>query len=132
VSGRKTTSDVADIQYNGCIDAVRHGLPRLSTETFVEARGGQTVASKGRELSIESAAAGGVVFTSAMVKVIAAERRRFDANQNGAIEISELYRGVKGEVTSSTRLMTVPQARAVSLCPSFWCPRTPMSARRSR
>lgn len=59
-------------------------------------------ASKGRELSEEAAAAGGGLFTSALVKVIAAERARFDSNRNGAIEISELYRGVKAQVTAIT------------------------------
>jgi hypothetical protein len=59
-------------------------------------------ASKGRELSEEMPAVGGGVFTSALVRVIASERSRFDANHNGVIEISELYRGVKAQVIANT------------------------------
>jgi uncharacterized caspase-like protein len=59
-------------------------------------------ASKGRELSEETPAVGGGVFTSAVVKVIAGDRARYDTNKDGAIEISELYRGVKSQVTATT------------------------------
>ncbi len=59
-------------------------------------------ASKGRELSEESPAVGGGVFTSALIKVIAYDRGRYDTNKDGAVEISELYRGVKGQVTAIT------------------------------
>jgi uncharacterized caspase-like protein len=65
-------------------------------------------ASKGRELSEEVAALGGGVFTSALVEVIAANRGRFDANGNGAIEISELYRGVKAAVKANTEGRQTP------------------------
>ncbi len=59
-------------------------------------------ASKGRELSEESSDAGGGLFTSALVQVIAGERAAADRNGNGAIEISELYRGVKARVVEGT------------------------------
>ena len=65
-------------------------------------------ASKGRELSEEAASVGGGVFTSALVDVIARDRARFDANRNGAIEISELYRGVKGAVVADTEGRQTP------------------------
>jgi hypothetical protein len=65
-------------------------------------------ASKGREFSEESPTVGGGVFTTALVKVIAGDRARFDTNKNGAIEISELYRGVKGQVTTGTKGRQTP------------------------
>ncbi len=59
-------------------------------------------ASKGRELSEESKSFGGGIFTSALLDVIARKRDAYDRNRDGAIEISELYRGVKGEVSGRT------------------------------
>lgn len=59
-------------------------------------------ASKGRELSQERPDAGGGVFTNAVADVIARKRRAHDSNRNGAIEISELYTGVKKTVTRQT------------------------------
>jgi hypothetical protein len=65
-------------------------------------------ASKGRELSEEAAAVGGGVFTSALVDAITGNRDRFDENGNGAIEISELYRGVKAVVKAGTEGRQTP------------------------
>lgn len=59
-------------------------------------------ASKGRQLSLETAGAGGGVFTNAVADVIARKRATFDTNRNGAIEISELYAGVKLRVVGQT------------------------------
>ena len=59
-------------------------------------------ASKGRELSEESKSFGGGIFTSALLDVIQRNRDAYDRNHDGAIEISELYRGVKGEVSGRT------------------------------
>ncbi len=59
-------------------------------------------AAKGRELSEEAPSAGGGIFTTALVNVIGADRKRFDTNGDGAIEISELYRGVKSAVVADT------------------------------
>ena len=59
-------------------------------------------ASKGRELSEESKSFGGGIFTSALLDVIQGNRDAYDRNHDGAIEISELYRGVKGEVAGRT------------------------------
>ncbi len=59
-------------------------------------------ASKGRELSEESKSFGGGIFTSALLDVIQRKRDAYDRNHDGAIEISELYRGVKGEVAGRT------------------------------
>jgi hypothetical protein len=82
--------------------AVKSLLERVSSGIVVFS------ASKGRELSEETTAAGGGVFTSALVEVIAGNRARFDVDGNGAIEISELYRGVKGRVTASTEGRQTP------------------------
>ncbi len=59
-------------------------------------------ASKGRQLSLEISGAGGGVFTNAVADVIARKRQTFDTNRNGAIEISELYAGVKLKVVGQT------------------------------
>lgn len=59
-------------------------------------------ASKGRQLSQETPDAGGGVFTNAVADVIARKRATFDTNRNGAIEISELYAGVKLKVVGQT------------------------------
>jgi uncharacterized caspase-like protein len=58
-------------------------------------------ASEGRELSEAAAAAGGGVFTSALVEVIGRGSGSVDKNHNGAIEISELYRAVNAEVVTT-------------------------------
>lgn len=59
-------------------------------------------ASKGRQFSEENPAAGGGVFTNAVADVIARQRPAHDANGNGAIEVSELYAGVKRLVMERT------------------------------
>ena len=59
-------------------------------------------ASKGREVSLENAEVGGGFFTTAVAEVIAADRSRHDTSGNGAIEISELYSGVKRLVVERT------------------------------
>ena len=77
-------------------DAVKSLLERVPSGLVVFS------ASKGRELSEETAASGGGLFTSALIDVIAGNRAGFDFNKNGAIEISELYRSVKRKVVSDT------------------------------
>lgn len=59
-------------------------------------------ASKGRQFSEENAGAGGGVFTNAVADVVARQRSVHDANGNGAIEVSELYAGVKRLVMERT------------------------------
>jgi hypothetical protein len=59
-------------------------------------------AAKGREVAEETMAAKGGVFTSALIDVLVKDRARFDANNNTAIEISELYKGVKSQVKAMT------------------------------
>jgi hypothetical protein len=65
-------------------------------------------ASKGRQLSLEMSDSGGGVFTNAVADVIARKRATFDTNRNGAIEISELYAGVKLRVVGQTRGRQTP------------------------
>lgn len=57
-------------------------------------------ASKGRELSGETAASSGGVFTEALAEVMTSSRDLFDTNGNGALEAEELYRGVKALVVA--------------------------------
>ncbi len=64
-------------------------------------------ASKGRELSEEDGVRGGV-FTNAVTDVISNKRNIFDTNGNGAIEISELYKGVKKEVVRKAKGKQTP------------------------
>ncbi|MFZ4808886.1 MAG: caspase family protein [Hyphomicrobiaceae bacterium] len=59
-------------------------------------------ASKGRQLSQELASIKGGAFTRAIEAVIAKDRARFDTDQSGTIEISELYAGVKRLVLELT------------------------------
>ena len=54
-------------------------------------------ASKGREKSIEIAGNGGY-FTTTFARILTEDRKRFDLNGNGFLEISELYAGLKQEV----------------------------------
>ena len=65
-------------------------------------------ASKGREFSEEAANLGGGVFTNAVADVIARDRARYDLDGNGAIEVSELYAGVKRQVSEHTEGRQVP------------------------
>ena len=65
-------------------------------------------ASKGRQFSEESPGAGGGLFTTAVAQVIAGDRATFDLDGNGAIEISELYVGVKQRVSQLSQGRQVP------------------------
>ncbi len=55
-------------------------------------------ASKGREVSTESDAVGGGLFTAALSEVLVTERATHDTNGNGRIETTELWRGVRDRV----------------------------------
>ena len=63
-------------------------------------------ASKGRELSEESADHGGGVFTSAVIAALSDPKT--DRNHNGAIEASELYASVKRAVVEATEGRQTP------------------------
>jgi uncharacterized caspase-like protein len=57
-------------------------------------------ASKGRELSAEIPSLGGGVFNHVLAKGITVDRAAADRNANGRIEVSELYRYVKDNVSA--------------------------------
>jgi uncharacterized caspase-like protein len=59
-------------------------------------------ASKGRQFSEELRGAGGGVFTQNLARIITRQRSSSDTNNNGVIEISELYQSLKNSVTSAT------------------------------
>jgi uncharacterized caspase-like protein len=65
-------------------------------------------AAKGRQFSEESTSAGGGLFTNAAADVIARERESFDLDANGAIEVSELYAGIKVLVMQRTEGRQTP------------------------
>lgn len=57
-------------------------------------------ATKGRQLSRESNEVKGGIFSVAFTYVISTDRKRFDLNADGHIQIGELYRGLKLQVAS--------------------------------
>lgn len=65
-------------------------------------------AAKGRQLSEEMGQLGGGVFSNAVADVIARQRPDYDLDGNGAIEVSELYAGVKRRVSELTDGRQVP------------------------
>ncbi|GAB5461025.1 caspase family protein [Hoeflea alexandrii] len=65
-------------------------------------------ASKGREFSQETAEAGGGIFTYALSRVLTADRAQYDLDNNGRIEASELYIGVKSIVVSERQGQQTP------------------------
>ncbi|MGE0515506.1 MAG: caspase domain-containing protein [Hyphomicrobiaceae bacterium] len=72
-------------------------------------------ASKGRELSYESSRLGGGVFSTAFASVISSQRSKHDLNRNGAIEISELFLGIKRKVLIDGRTVREDYARSHGL-----------------
>ena len=72
-------------------------------------------ASKGREVSIESAETDGGLFTDALVAVLSTQRTEFDRNLNGRIEASELYLGVKSKVVAQSEGKQTPWLMKVRL-----------------
>ena len=68
-------------------------------------------ASKGREFSFEAPGGKGGVFSRAFAEVITEERTAHDLNKNGAIEISELFIGVKRKVLVDGRPVREQYAR---------------------
>jgi hypothetical protein len=65
-------------------------------------------AAKGRQESFERGDLGGGVFTSAIVKAIVSNRASIDTNNNGVIELSELYSRIKPEVLTEMRGRQTP------------------------
>ncbi|WP_069063581.1 caspase family protein [Sinorhizobium sp. RAC02] len=65
-------------------------------------------ASKGRELSRESAKANGGVFTTVLTNVMGEGRTKADLNGNGTLEVSELFRAVKVGVSQESGGLQTP------------------------
>lgn len=65
-------------------------------------------ASKGRELSLETASAGGGVFTSALTRVLGKARAGADTDGDGLISAAEAFRSLKRQVVSDTRGVQTP------------------------
>lgn len=60
-------------------------------------------AAKGREYALEDEFADNGFFARAVADVIDVDRSKHDANNNGSIELSELFRGVKGLVVNRVK-----------------------------
>jgi Caspase domain len=80
------------IPYGGTNDEIADALLAKKVPFTVIA------AAKGRQESFEDNRLGGGLFTSAIVKAITSQRAATDTNQNGVIELSELYSKIKPEV----------------------------------
>lgn len=65
-------------------------------------------ASKGRELSVESAAFGGGAFSAGIEQVLVARRATFDTNGNGQIERSEFFKGVSKAMSEMPDVKQTP------------------------
>lgn len=65
-------------------------------------------AAKGRQQSYEKSSLGGGVFTSAIVRALVRNRAAIDLNNNGVVELSELYRKIKPEVLTEMRGLQTP------------------------
>lgn len=65
-------------------------------------------ASKGRQFSEEMSGAGGGVFTQVLAKLITQGRDEQDLNQNGVLEVSEIFSGLKDVVTRETNGRQTP------------------------
>lgn len=65
-------------------------------------------ASKGRELSRETAKSNGGVFTDVLTHALADGRQASDSNGNGVLEVSELFRAVKVGVRRETGGLQTP------------------------
>lgn len=79
-------------------------------------------ASKGRQTSIEDGAAGGGLFTRALVDALTEQRGTTDTDRNGALEVSEIYRAIKSRVSGDTDGRQTPwlaSSRAVGQLPVF-------------
>jgi uncharacterized caspase-like protein len=59
-------------------------------------------ASKGRQPSLEDPQWGGGIFTHALVEVIQNDRRRYNSNRSGVLDVSELFRAVRIIVGDAT------------------------------
>jgi len=81
-------------------------------------------ASKGREFALEDEFAENGFFTRAIADVIHVERGNHDINDNGSIEISELFQGVKKLVK-----IRVKEAQDGLVAPDEFLTQTPWMAR---
>ena len=65
-------------------------------------------ASKGRQLSYENPSWGGGLFTYALVEALSTSRKQYDADKDGAIAVSELYRAVKSIMYANAKGQQTP------------------------
>lgn len=65
-------------------------------------------ASKGRQVSYENVKWGGGLFTYALVEALQHNRKSHDLDRDGAIDVSELYRAVKGILQTNSAGQQTP------------------------
>ncbi|WP_210253515.1 caspase family protein [Lentilitoribacter sp. Alg239-R112] len=83
-------------------------------------------ASKGREYALEDEFAKNGFFARALADVISEDRSKHDLNENGSIELSELFRGVKSLVVSGVKNAQVGVASDEILTQTPWMARNRM------
>lgn len=100
-----------DVCHAGSVDRSGMATNDAAVARLVTDSGASMVvfsASKGRQFSEETAEQSGGRFSVAVEKILSTERDKFDLNANGAISVSELYRGIKAMVVKDSEGRQTP------------------------
>ncbi len=100
-----------DVCHAGVVDRAAGGTNDAAVSQLVTNSGASMVvlsASKGRQYSEETPKAAGGLFSSAFERTLTTDRIANDVDRNGAISISELYRGLKSSVVRASEGRQTP------------------------
>jgi hypothetical protein len=100
-----------DVCHAGVVDRAAAGTNDAAVSQLVTNSGASMVvlsASKGRQYSEETPKAAGGLFSSAFERTLTTDRTANDVDRNGAISISELYRGLKSSVVRASEGRQTP------------------------